>query len=59
MALWWIPDDIAKITILLNTANGQINGEQVLYPDLLAAALQRNPKDRGVRIDSQRPYAHR
>ena len=54
--LWWIPDDIAKITILLNSANGQINGEQVLHPGLLAAALQRNSKDRGVKIDSQRMY---
>jgi hypothetical protein len=54
--LWWIPDDIAKITILLNSANGQINGEQQLHPGLLAAALQRNPDDRGVKIDSRRMY---
>jgi hypothetical protein len=54
--LWWVPDDIAKISILLNSANGQINGEQVLHPDLLAAAMQRNPSDRGVKIDSQRMY---
>jgi hypothetical protein len=54
--LWWIPDDIAKIALLLNNTNGQINGEQVLHPDLLAAALQRDPDDRGVKIDSQRMY---
>jgi CubicO group peptidase (beta-lactamase class C family) len=42
--LWWIPDDIAKIAI------------QVLHPDLLAAALQRDPNDRGVAIDSRRMY---
>ena len=54
--LWWIPDDIAKITTLLNSADGQINGKQVLHPGLLAAALQRNPDDRGVKIDSQRMY---
>jgi hypothetical protein len=54
--LWWIPDDIARITILLNNANGQINGDQVLHPGLLAAALQRSPDDRGVKIDSQRMY---
>lgn len=54
--LWWVPDDIAKITLLLNSADGQINGEQVLHPGLLAAALQRNPDDRGVKIDSQRMY---
>lgn len=54
--LWWIPDDIAKITTLLNNTKGQINGVQVLQPDLLAAALQRNPNDRGVKIDNQRMY---
>ena len=54
--LWWIPDDIAKITTLLNIDGGKIDGEQVLYPELLAAALQRDPDDRGVRIDSQRMY---
>jgi hypothetical protein len=54
--LWWIPDDIAKITTFLNQDNGQIDGVQVLNPELLAAALQRNPKDRGVKIDSRRMY---
>jgi CubicO group peptidase (beta-lactamase class C family) len=52
---WWIPDDIARIgTFLLG--GGKINGEQVLQPDLLAAALQQDPADRGVRIDGQRMY---
>ena len=52
---WWIPDDIARIgTFLLG--GGKINGEQVLQPNLLAAALQQNPADRGVRIDGQRMY---
>jgi len=54
--LWWIPDDIAKIGILLNTANGQISGQQILHPGLLAAALQRDSADRGVRIDDQHTY---
>jgi len=54
--LWWIPDDIAKIAALLNNTNGQINGVQVLHPDLLAAALQRDPDDRGVEVDSQCMY---
>ena len=54
--LWWIPDDIAKIGIFLNSNQGKINGEQILHPDLLAAALQKNPTDRGVMIDSQRMY---
>jgi hypothetical protein len=54
--LWWIPDDIAKIATLINRDNGQIDGEQVLHPGLLAAAMQRDPDDRGVKIDSQRMY---
>jgi hypothetical protein len=54
--LWWIPDDIAKIATLLNNDGGVIGGEQVLHPGLLAAALQRDPVDRGVKIDSRRMY---
>ena len=54
--LWWIPDDMAKIASLLNNQQGQIDGVQVLQPDLLAAALQRSPDDRGVKIDGQRMY---
>jgi pimeloyl-ACP methyl ester carboxylesterase len=54
--LWWTPDDIAKIATLLNNDGGAIGGIQVLQPDLLAAALQRDPDDRGVRIDGQRMY---
>jgi hypothetical protein len=54
--LWWIPDDIAKIAVLLNNDGGKIDGEQILQPDLLAAALQKDPSDRGVKIDNQRMY---
>lgn len=54
--LWWIPDDIAKIATLLNNDGGAIGGVQVLDADLLAAALQRDPGDRGVRIDGRRMY---
>jgi hypothetical protein len=53
---WWIPDDIAKIGTFLIRDHGKINGEQVLNPESLAASLQQNPDDRGVRIDSQRMY---
>jgi len=53
---WWIPDDIAKIGTFLIRDSGQINGQQILHPDLLAAALQQNPDDRGVQIDSRRMY---
>ena len=54
--LWWIPDDIAKIGLLLNNQAGKINGEQILHPGLLVAALQQDPADRGVRIERQRMY---
>jgi CubicO group peptidase (beta-lactamase class C family) len=53
--LWWIPDDIAKITTLLING-GQFEGIQVLHPDLLAAALQQNPGDRGVKIAVDNMY---
>jgi CubicO group peptidase (beta-lactamase class C family) len=53
---WWIPDDIAKIATLLNNDNGQINGVQILHPDLLAQALQQDSDDRGVSIDGGSMY---
>ncbi|MEJ2750710.1 MAG: serine hydrolase, partial [Anaerolineae bacterium] len=48
LGLWWVPDDLAKISNFLNVDGGAIDGEQLLQPDLLAAALQRDPNDRGV-----------
>jgi hypothetical protein len=54
--LWWIPDDLAKITTFLNVDNGEINGTQVLHPDLLDDALQRDPNDRGVVRDLEGRY---
>jgi CubicO group peptidase (beta-lactamase class C family) len=53
---WWTPDDIAKIGMFLIQNGGKIDGEQILQPDLLAAALQQNPDDRGVKIDNRRMY---
>jgi hypothetical protein len=46
--LFWTRDDIAKLAIFLNNQTGRINGIQVLEPGLLAAALQKNPDDRGL-----------
>lgn len=46
--MWWIPDDLAKIANFLNAGGGVIGEEQILHPDMLAAALQRDPDDRGV-----------
>jgi CubicO group peptidase (beta-lactamase class C family) len=54
--LWWIPDDIAKIATLLNNDGGQVGGEQILHPGLLAAAMQQDPRDRGLKIDQRRMY---
>ncbi|MBN1260958.1 MAG: hypothetical protein JXB35_09790 [Anaerolineae bacterium] len=54
--MWLVADDIAKITTLLNVAGGKIDGVQVLDPGLLAAALQRDPQDRGLEIEEGRYY---
>ncbi len=48
LGMWWVPDDLAKIADFLNADGGAINGEQILHPGMLAAALQRDPNDRGV-----------
>ena len=54
--LWWAPDDLAKITTFLNVNHGQVNGQQILDPDLLDDALQRDPMDRGVDRDGNGKY---
>jgi len=46
--LWWIPDDIAKLTTFLNVDRGKVNNDQLLLLDMLSAALQADPNDRGV-----------
>jgi hypothetical protein len=53
---WWIHDDLAKIATLLNADGGRIDGAQILHPDLLAAALQRDAGDRGVDMGPGRKY---
>lgn len=54
--MWWIPDDLAKITRFLNVDGGAIGGEQLLPPEMLSASLQRDPGDRGVDINSRQKY---
>jgi CubicO group peptidase (beta-lactamase class C family) len=54
--MWWVPDDLAKLTTFLNVDHGAINGEQILHPDLLDDALQRDPTDRGVVRDETGRY---
>lgn len=54
--LWWIPDDLAKITTFLNVDHGVIDGVQILDAGLLDDALQKDPKDRGVTRDGNGKY---
>ena len=54
--LWWVQDDIAKIATLLQNNGRSATGEQILHPDLVAAALQYNPDDRGVEVDTRNQY---
>jgi CubicO group peptidase (beta-lactamase class C family) len=54
--LWWIPNDIAKLATFILLQEGKINGEQVLHPNILAATLQQDPNDQGVRIGSGSYY---
>jgi CubicO group peptidase (beta-lactamase class C family) len=49
IGMWWIPDDLAKIGNFLNVDGGKIDGMQILNPEMLAASLQQNPLDRGVK----------
>jgi hypothetical protein len=53
--MWWTADDIAKIATLLANQGAQA-GAQILHPGLLAAALQRDPADRGVDIGPGAKY---
>jgi hypothetical protein len=54
--LWWVPDDLAKLTTFLNNDRGMIDGYQILDPDQLRAALQENPEDRGMVRDGNGRY---
>ena len=54
--LWFIPDDIAKLTTFLLLEGGKNDQGQILHPDLLAATLQQDPNDRGMRIGPDNYY---
>jgi CubicO group peptidase (beta-lactamase class C family) len=54
--MWWVPDDLAKISTFLNVDHGTIDGQQILHPDLLDDALQRDDNDRGVKRDGNGRY---
>jgi hypothetical protein len=46
--LFWIPDDLAKLSTFLNVDGGAVGGTQLLSPALLADAMQQDPGDRGL-----------
>ena len=56
LGMWWIPDDLAKIGNFLNVDKGKIDDVQILHPEMLAASLQQDPSDRGVRRGGQGMY---
>jgi hypothetical protein len=43
-----LADDVAKLALFINTAQGRIDGKQTLDPRLLAQGLQRDPAHRGL-----------
>ena len=49
--LFWLADDVAKITDFVLNAGGTINGEEILEAISLGKAMQRDPSDRGLDVD--------
>lgn len=56
LGMWWVPDDLAKISNFLNAENGMIESEQILQSGMLSSALQHDPNDRGVGRNGQGKY---
>ncbi|WP_283136899.1 serine hydrolase domain-containing protein [Rhizohabitans arisaemae] len=52
IGLFWNTDDIAKVAKLMNDDGGRAGGVQLLHPDPLDRAMQRNPADRGLTTTS-------
>jgi len=48
MGLFWTHDDVAKVVTFLNVDRGAIDGEQLLHPELFAAAMQETPASLGI-----------
>jgi CubicO group peptidase (beta-lactamase class C family) len=57
--LFWTQDDIAKLALLLNVQNGNLGGVQLLEPGMLAAALQRDPNNRGMNTTGTPVFKHK
>ncbi|MEW6994059.1 choice-of-anchor D domain-containing protein [Colwelliaceae bacterium MEBiC 14330] len=51
LGLFYHRDDVVKLANMLNNDDGMINGEQILDPAMLSAALQRTANDRGLPTD--------
>jgi len=48
MGTFWTADALVKVARLLGNDGGAIDGEQVLAPAAVRAAMQRDPADRGI-----------
>ena len=46
-------DDIAKIADFINVDHGAVRGQQLIDPAMLRAALQQNPRDRGLEASGE------
>lgn len=51
LGLFYHRDDVVKLADFINNKNGVINGAQILNANMLNAALQRTPSDRGLPTD--------
>lgn len=56
--LFYTPDDLVRLVHWLMTGEGRIEGEQVLDARMLAAALQRDPAEPGLRAAAENLRYH-
>ncbi|MEM6455318.1 MAG: hypothetical protein AAF772_09520 [Acidobacteriota bacterium] len=56
--LWWTADDLVKLARLFHGDRGQVDGQTILDPQRLAAAMQRDPDDRGLVVDGDRDWRY-
>eukprot|EP01125_Pyxidicula_operculata_P008550 TRINITY_DN2862_c0_g1_i1.p1 TRINITY_DN2862_c0_g1~~TRINITY_DN2862_c0_g1_i1.p1 ORF type:complete len:959 (-),score=234.39 TRINITY_DN2862_c0_g1_i1:18-2894(-) len=50
--MFFVPDDVIKISNFVNQNGGRLNGQQVLDYVTLRTALQRNPSSQGLPVDT-------
>ena len=46
--LWWIADDLAKLAGLMQRGGRDADGQQILHPGMVAAAMQQDRNDVGL-----------